>query len=397
MQDTDTVPFNKSLFRKLCFVELFLVFVIIGTEIYYCQTFLGHIFDEAHPVWVSWPILLGMSVMTFFPPVNGSQTRRTIFVLSELVLTLISASWGGQRLYPLLFMVIVSKAPLLLRLKPLLLVIGLVAVSHFSMAQWRLFHQAQTPAQSAHSQWSMMVLQTEAHVLFVLALIFVALISRALAEEHKSRSKAERLTAEVQSLAVALERTRIARDIHDSLGHTLTSLNIQLDVARKLQTRDPQKADEALHAAKELAKQSLSDVRSVVQSIRESEFDFKSAVSKLIETSRATTAIAINLDYEVNEVPEPLAHHLYCILKESLTNIQKHAKATQVAIKLHKASSDIQLEINDNGKGFDKGDRASGFGLKGMRERAESVGGTFTVETAPSQGTMIKVCVPVRA
>jgi len=394
----DTAPFNEGLYRKLCFVELFFVSTIIATEVYYCQTFLGHIIDEHHRVWISWPILLGMSAMTFFPPIYASQTKRTLFVLAELLLTLISASWGGQRLYPLLFMIIVSKAPLLLKLKPLLLVIGSVAVAHFSLAQWRLFHplaQAQSPA--SHSQWSLMVLQTEAHVLFVLALIFVALISRALTEEQKSRAKAERLAAEVQSLAVALERTRIARDIHDSLGHTLTSLNIQLDVARKLQIRDPQKSEDALHAAKELAKQSLSDVRSVVQSIRESEFDFKTEVSKLVETSSANAAIAIDLDCEVNEVPEPLAHHLYCILKESLTNIQKHAKATQVAIKLHRAASDIELEINDNGKGFDSADRASGFGLKGMRERAESVGGTFTVETAPARGTMIKVCVPVRA
>jgi signal transduction histidine kinase len=394
----DTASFNKSLFRKLCFVELFVVFTIIATEMYYCQIFFGHVFDDVHRVWLSWPILLVMAVMAFFPPVSGTQKKRTLFVLAELVLTLLAASFGGQRLYPLLYMVIVSKAPLLLRLKPLLLVIGLVAVIYFSLAQWRTFHPLpQFQGQASHSQWTMMVLQTEAHVLFVLALVFVALMSRALAEERKSRTEAERLGAEVQSLAVALERTRIARDIHDSLGHTLTSLNIQLDVARKLQERDPQKAQEALHAAKELAKQSLSDVRSVVQSIRESEFDFKSAVSTLIEASRTTAAIAIDLDYEVNEVPEPLAHHLYCILKESLTNIQKHARATQVAIKLRKAASDIQLEINDNGKGFDTSDRASGFGLKGMRERAESVGGTFTVETAPSRGTMIKVCVPVRA
>ena len=99
------------------------------------------------------------------------------------------------------------------------------------------------------------------------------LLSFAVIAERKSRQKAEFLAKEVEALAATLERTRIARDIHDSLGHTLTTLDIQLEVAQTLRQRAPEQALQALDTAKLLASQCLADVRRAVQTMRQTNFN----------------------------------------------------------------------------------------------------------------------------
>jgi signal transduction histidine kinase len=346
----------------------------------------------------TWFLFAVLFVCSLIDLTRGGKVKKSVFLGIELAVTLLCALYAGPRLFAVLYVLIIAKAALLFPLAAVVFMIVLTLTVHWSLIEWRRMHanrQAIAGIEQPHPRLAL--LEAEGQVLALVVLCFGAGLARALAAEQKSRAEAERLAAEVHDLAVRLERTRIARDIHDSLGHTLTSLNIQLDVARKLQERDPEKARESLIAAKALASQSLSDVRAVVHSIRDAEFDFTQALDTLIAKSRQSGAFNIELECEVSAVPSPLAHHFFCIVQECLTNVQRHAHATAVAIKLKQQASHLLLEINDNGCGFSYGDKSAGFGIKGMRERAESMGGTLAVETEKAQGTTVSVCVPLRA
>ncbi len=117
--------------------------------------------------------------------------------------------------------------------------------------------------------------------------IFIILFSSAVGAEYKSRKKAEALAEQVEILAADWERIRIARDLHDSLGHTLTNLDIQLAVAQKLRDRDPQKASMALDTAKMLSSQCIEDVSHAVKTMRDSNFDLDRALNRIYFETRS--------------------------------------------------------------------------------------------------------------
>ena len=194
------------------------------------------------------------------------------------------------------------------------------------------------------------------------------------------------------------ERTRIAREIHDALGHTLTSLNIQLEVARKLASRDVAKSHEALDSAKQLASQSLNDVRRALNMIMpsrgEAEFDLNEALPVLARQVEQNQPIKITLELDEVKLPSTKSHHVYCIVRECLTNIQRHARATNIGIALKLNADKILVEVNDDGKGFDPAEPSAGFGISGMRERVEHLGGTLAIESSPGVGTKVQVSVP---
>jgi signal transduction histidine kinase len=171
-------------------------------------------------------------------------------------------------------------------------------------------------------------------------------------------------------------------------------LKIQIDVARKLYERDSDKSKEALDNAKELAGKGLTDVRSIVRSMRDSDFDFRGELDSLLENFEKSSPIKVDLNCEVAKLPDPIGHQLFCIVQECLTNVQRHAHATLVVINFQKVSEKVFVEIRDNGQGFEDAVDQDGFGIKGMKERAQSIGGSFAIESSPTQGTKISVCVP---
>jgi signal transduction histidine kinase len=122
--------------------------------------------------------------------------------------------------------------------------------------------------------------------IYLVSSTFALLFSFMMIAEHKSRERAETLAEQVETLAATLERTRIARDIHDSLGHTLTNLDIQLQVALKLHDRDSNKALQSLEHAKQLSSQCIDDVSRVLQTMRQPDFDLNQALETLVEQLR---------------------------------------------------------------------------------------------------------------
>ena len=224
--------------------------------------------------------------------------------------------------------------------------------------------------------------------------VFVILFSSVVSAEYKSRKRAESLAEQVEILAADWERTRIARDIHDSLGHTLTNLDIQLAVAQKLRDCDPQKAFQALDTAKMLSSQCIEDVSHAVKTMRDSNFDLDRALSNLMEQIRSDRALRIHWEIDLPHLPIATSHQIYCVVKEGLINIQKHACAFSVFFQSKFTSKEIILHLEDDGIGFDLTASTFGSGLKGMKERVQGLGGKLNISSLPNRGTKILVVIP---
>jgi two-component system, sensor histidine kinase and response regulator len=220
------------------------------------------------------------------------------------------------------------------------------------------------------------------------------------------------LKQRIEEMAAIEERNRIAREIHDSLGHSLTALNVQLQAAASLLLSDPTQAQSFLAQAQRLGKMAMQEVRQSVRTLRASEQveqPLEETIATLAEEFRQVTGITPTVDISLTKsVSISISKTLYRIVQEALTNISKYAQATQVKIqlKIQLALTDdslsegkadrIFLEIQDNGNGFCFDQATGGFGLQGMQERIAALDGEFHVITAPGAGCQIKVEIPLK-
>ena len=180
-------------------------------------------------------------------------------------------------------------------------------------------------------------------------------------------------------LAMVSERERIARDVHDVLGHSLTVITLKADLARKLLHADPDCADAELEAIAQLSRSSLAEVRSTVTRLRIPDFSGEiqaseralqtaSVTAKLPDAERALSAVGVNSSL------------FSWVLREAVTNIVRHSQAGFCEVRV----SNTGLEILDNGVGI-PAEYAAGSGIKGMKSRVESAGGTLIIEDAPAR------------
>jgi signal transduction histidine kinase len=201
------------------------------------------------------------------------------------------------------------------------------------------------------------------------------------------------------------ERRRWARELHDETLQELGSLRVLLSAARR--SRDPERLDEALGQAIELVTGGIANLRSLIADLRPAALDdigTGAALSGLVERVRATSGLPIELTVDLafeagraatRHVPE-LEETIYRIVQEGLTNAIKHADPERVWIEVREAGGAVAIVVGDDGRGFDPGAAASGFGLVGMRERTTLAQGTLEVRSVPTQGTVLEVRVPVR-
>jgi signal transduction histidine kinase len=253
---------------------------------------------------------------------------------------------------------------------------------------------------------SFLVLKLNSAFSFGLALFFVLLLINALLEERQSRAKLVVAHEQLRQYALRIEdqsalqeRNRIAREIHDSLGHTLTAQSIQLDSALLLQHSNAEESGIFLQEAKQLCKQALQEVRQSVATLRSDPFQGKSLdqiAAVLIEEFRVTTAIEMTCVMCVTHpIPTDVVAACYRVLQEALTNIARHSTATEVALQLITQEGDLKFQIQDNGKGFDPAQNSTGFGLQGMKERVMALGGQFKLSSQPGEGCQISVKIPL--
>lgn len=243
-------------------------------------------------------------------------------------------------------------------------------------------------------------------------IFFVVIVTQVRINEQLARKKAENLTkqleianhqlseyaSQAEELAATQERNRLAREIHDNLGHYLTIVNVQIEAAKVTCESDPARALDALNKAQELAKKGLNSVRESVAALRVSPVEnrpLEDAITELIEESR-TSGIATEFKIigETRPVESKSALAFYRVVQEGLTNVRKHANASNVDVQLDFSLPDrIRLTLRDDGAGA--ADTSGGFGLIGLRERVHLLGGDLKIQTQPNQGFKLEVSIPV--
>jgi signal transduction histidine kinase len=219
-----------------------------------------------------------------------------------------------------------------------------------------------------------------------------------LRELAKSNDQLTRYAAEVAQLATMRERNRIAREIHDSLGHYLAVIGVQLEKAIAFDAVNQEEARLAVKAAKGLTDDALTEVRSSVGALRETDdpATLKSALQALVHNMRQS-GLAVDLQWRGDEdgFSEQQLLTLFRAAQEGLTNVQKHAGAQQVLIEVSLDAETATLRLADDGVGFDqRAIQSGGYGLQGLRERVELVQGEMTLDRSPAGGAQLVVVLP---
>jgi signal transduction histidine kinase len=235
-----------------------------------------------------------------------------------------------------------------------------------------------------------------------------AAISRELeeAENRKQRRAAERelakSEAELRTLSHRLikmqedERRNLASELHDEIGHTLAYLRLLVDKASRI---SPEQAKESLDQAKTLLSELIEQVRTISLSLKPpmlEEDGLQQAIKYLAD--RYARESNIKIEYSYNGMTDNLHWDIslaaYRIVQEALTNIIKHARATRVEIKLREDKDYLNINVADNGRGFQPEKRSSGAGLRSMLERATLMGGKLHITSKPGSGTTVKASLP---
>jgi len=206
---------------------------------------------------------------------------------------------------------------------------------------------------------------------------------------HCAEEKLQRAQDEIEHLAKVAERERIARDLHDLLGHTLSLITLKAELARKLVDRDPTRAKQEMQDVERTSRLALADVREAITGYRGQGF-----ATELIQARRTLETAGISVDCDASEVPLSPAQEsvLALALREAVTNVVRHAQAQRCSVRLRRDQELCTLEIADNGRGTDA---PEGNGLRGMRERLEAIGGSLQRQT--QAGTRLVIHLPLAA
>ncbi len=356
------------------------------------------VFSELDPRFGQpWQLALFVVVVTAMSltfPNQYSLKRRRLYIAIEMTLLVIARfariSSGN------LFELFVIKACLLLPMRDA--IIATVATTGIRIMQliWGLpiaIEEAQKRGIDFYLNPQRILLNSLTAAVTVT--IFVITMGFLFASEQRNRYRAQVLTQEVETLATQLERTRIARDMHDSLGHSLTTLDVKLALAQRYSQTSGNsiKLQQTLEAAQLLTIECLTEVRQTIQTMRESDFELDKSLYLLADQLRSS--FLINLNLKLPLLSSQLSYQIYLVVKEGLVNVKKHAQATQVDLSLVKTNHQLVLVIRDNGCGFDPEAPRSGYGLQGIKERSQLLGGQFVMDSDRQQGTTLQIKIPL--
>jgi two-component system, NarL family, sensor histidine kinase DesK len=209
------------------------------------------------------------------------------------------------------------------------------------------------------------------------------------AERNRMNSKLRKANQEIEQLAKVAERERIARDLHDVLGHTLSVITLKSELAGKLIDRDPERARKEIREVEETSRQALSEVRDAIRGYRAQGLVAELAQAKsTLETAGVTVQCDAATTMKLPAVQESV---LSLAVREAVTNVVRHAQARSCRLRLEQYNGSCRLEIHDDGRGSSNGE---GNGLRGMRERVEMLGGTLNRET--ETGTTLTITLPLK-
>ncbi len=397
--------------RLLLYIEWILFAVVMALEVSPRPIHsIANSVKESQPAWFNIGVVALLAVMGLRLPL-GKLSIKVIYTIAEIIPIMVAGAMG-MRPVGLLYIIVVLRSYLIFgRQYRLWITAGIFALSLMTtsirLEQRRAAKSlAPPPPETAERRgdrdefrWGFVAMF--GGVLLSLQLLVDRILAEKQAKEElaiaNQRIRSYALRAE--EVATLQERNRIARDIHDSLGHSLTALNLHLEMALKLAQVQPDRSLQVLAEAKRLGSIALQDVRAAVSTLRSDPLqgqDLPTAIQKLMDDFQLADRIepSCNLDLPPH-LPQEVATAIYRIVQEALTNITKYAQATETSVEIHTRATDIELRIADNGRGFNPTYNTTGFGLQGMRERVLSLQGKFEIVSAPDKGCEIIAIIPL--
>ena len=204
-----------------------------------------------------------------------------------------------------------------------------------------------------------------------------------------------------EELVLLRERNRISRDIHDSVGHSLSTIVIQLQAIERLVAQDPPRAAEMAQTLGQFGRESLEKIRLALRELKPETYSAYELVLMLDELCRQTEKLSrlkIYFRYsgEIRQIGQDQGQTLYWVTKEFLTNSTRHGQAEQVSLHLHFKAKELVYNLEDDGVGVDDAaDIKMGIGMKGMRERVYESQGTWSWHSMPQKGFHMKIVMPL--
>jgi signal transduction histidine kinase len=215
-----------------------------------------------------------------------------------------------------------------------------------------------------------------------------------------------------QELAVLRERTRLAREMHDTLGHALVLVSVKLEAAQRLRERDPLRCDQELETTKEIVRSSMKELRASIANLRSPALEREPACRALSRYAREMAQrcdlhMAYDLHPDIEGLPEVVEDALWKVGQEALANIEKHAQARNVLLHISRQDGQIFLKIEDDGVGLPENlcrkkedsisyESPSGhYGLSGILERVKNAQGRLSIHPGNTRGTIVEVMLPL--
>jgi signal transduction histidine kinase len=394
--------------RLLLYIEWILFAVVMAVEV---SPHRSQSIDR--PAWLNIGVVVLLAMMGLRLPAAGKLSVKVLYTIAE-ILPIVIAGALGMRTVGVLYAIVVFRSYLIFgRQYRLWITAGIFTLSLLtttlraerqSIAN-RLTERPQVTAANTKRldrdefRWGFVAMF--GGILVSLQLLVDRILAEKQAKEELSiaNQRIRNYALRAEEVATLQERNRIAREIHDSLGHSLTALNLHLEMALKLANIQPDRSREVLSEAKRLGSIALQDVRQSVSTLRSDPLqgqDLPAAIHKLIDDLKLATRIepVCHLDLPAT-LPPDVATAIYRIVQEALTNITKYAEAKEAIVSLHATAEAIELKIADNGRGFNPTHNTTGFGLQGMRERVLSLQGKFEINSAPGEGCQIMAVIPL--
>ena len=352
-------------------------------------------------------ILIALCLMGWLLPL-GKSPIKILYTMAEVGLIFYGATLGYLHILPTLYLIVFLRSCFLFGalgrgiVGGLSLILFLVHQTHYVETMIKLSPQLE------EQFWMHLIAET---LMFGLGLVLVSMLVKTLRSEQQAQTDLtvahEQLrdyAFQAEELAAVQERNRIAREIHDSLGHALTALNVQLQTAVLLGQEQPLRAEPFVQRAKQLGLTAMQEVRKSVQALRREDQPeplLTETIAALVDDFRQGSGIDTRLQVHIQPtdliVSNSIVRALYRITQEALTNVSKYAHATAVVVEVEAISESLRLIVMDNGCGFDQNHiNATGFGLRGMQERVAALNGTFELQTEPGRGCRIQIDVSLQ-
>ena len=369
------------------FLTAILVFFLVGTIIYVPLS--------SWPIKILFILLMSAHILFYWVIlfIDTQSVRNFLIYVSIQTLFVLLLLWIVQNVYiaPAIIMTLIGQiSGFTIPGKHKILTITILGAILFLYVLW---------IQPAFFANPLLTFLTFGLVL-VFQFIFTGVYNRTSTAKHEAEEALEKLeiaNMKIEQMTRTEERQRIARELHDTLAQGLTGIILQLDaVDHYLEKGDTEKAQAVIQRSMQAARATLGESRQVIDNLRQSSppLTLREKLEVIVANSSVKTILSLDLPADLNNPESELIEKL---IGEALTNVQKHARASQVELILQHNAAEIQLTIEDNGIGFDPSalnNQIGHYGLLGMQERVKAAQGSFELQTHPSAGCRLKIQFP---